>query len=64
MTEVEQLRKDYEHMKHRRAEAEQYLYEERATVSRLMASIKFLSKEFEELERTFNDHCDGHRDNE
>ena len=64
MTEVEQLRKDYEHMKHRRAEAEQYLYEERATVSRLRASIKFLSKEFEELERTFNDHRDGHRDNE
>ena len=64
MTEVEQLRKDYEHMKHRRAEAEQYLYEERATVSRLMASIKFLSKEFEELERTFNDHRSRHRDDE
>ena len=64
MTEVEQLRKDYEHMKHRRAEAEQYLHEERAKVNELMASVKFLRQEFEELERTFNEHRDRHRDNE
>ena len=64
MTEVEQLRKDYEHMKHRRAEAEQYLHEERTKNKNLITSIRFLSQEFEELERIYNDHCDGHRDNE
>ena len=64
MTEIEQLRRDYEHMKHRRAEAEQYLHEERTKNKELITSIRFLSQEFEELERIYNAHCDGHRDNE
>jgi uncharacterized coiled-coil DUF342 family protein len=55
MTEVEQLRKDYEHMKNRRAEAEQYLVEERAKVNELMQAIKHLRERFELLQTEFDE---------
>jgi hypothetical protein len=64
MTEVEQLREDYRTIEARRNTAEMLLAEERAKNKELMASVRFLRQEFEELERTFNDHRDGHRDNE
>jgi hypothetical protein len=64
MTEVEQLREDYRKIVARRHSAEELLLQERAKNSELMASVKFLRQEFEELERTFNAHRDGHRDDE
>ena len=64
MTEVEQLREDYRTIEARRNTAEMLLAEERAKNKELITSIRFLSQEFEELERIYNAHCDGHRDNE
>ena len=54
MTEVEQLRKDFEKINARRNSAEVLLAQERATNFEHMQSIKYLRERFELLEAEFN----------
>jgi DNA-binding transcriptional regulator YiaG len=54
MTEVEQLRKDFETINARRHSAEVLLTEERAKCFEHMQSIKYLRERFELLQDEFN----------